>query len=418
MKALPPVRRPVPLNRRAVRKPLGTAFAGWSARVCGSGTEALALALADARRRLPTATPEVILPAYGCPDLVSASVHAGLYPRLVDTAGGGRWGYDLDALERALSPGCVAILAVNLLGTGDQALELRRLADARGVALIQDSAQHLPRQLPAEWAGDYVVLSFGRGKPLNLLGGGALLHRPERAVSIASSATRPVTGPLERPLLKRLAGLAFNVATHPVAYGIARRLLGSSVGGTRYEQLETVCIASPAKVAEVERGLAGYESDAGYQASMWSAACAAWASDGVEMLSCATGSPAVEEVRLRLAMLAPDGRTRDRIVAALERKGLGATAMYGTTLERLDGIPAVIARQGPFPNAAVLASRLFTLPTHSCVNPAVLRETQLLVTRLLRHQPALETQEAALEQLVRYRGQQECHQRNERRIEQ
>lgn len=379
MKALPPVRRPVPLAHYGVRKPLGTAFPGWSVSVCGSGTQSLALALADARLRFPRDSPEVILPAYGCPDLVSASLQAGLFPRLVDTAPGARWGYDIEALEKTLSPSCVAIVAVNLLGTGDQALELRRIADTRGVALVQDSAQYLPRRLPTHWAGEYVVLSFGRGKPLNLLGGGALLSRHAHIDSIEIQTMR---GLMEMPLAKALANLAFNTATHPLVYGLARRLVGSAVGGTRYKHLQAICAATPAKIAEVERGLASYEAEAGYDTSKWAAVCASWARGGLGTLTCASES-VCDVARLRLAMLAPDRRARDAIVAALDAQGLGATAMYGATLERLEGIPASVASQGPFPNATELAARLFTLPTHSSVGTAVLRETQRLVTTLL-----------------------------------
>ena len=208
MKALPPVRRPVPLVARRVRKPLAAAFGGWGVRICGSGTQALAMALTDARMHLSAEAPEVILPAYGCPDLVTASVYAGLRPRLVDTAPSGQWGYDLGALKKVLAgegrsgqrgaDNCAAIVAVNLLGTGDQAVELAQIATETGIALIQDSAQHLPRHLPAQWLGDYVVLSFGRGKPLNLLGGGALLHHPDRADDIASQEARP----MKRPCVK------------------------------------------------------------------------------------------------------------------------------------------------------------------------------------------------------------------------
>src|SRR5690606_29642783 len=42
--------------------------------------------------------------------------------------------------------------------------------------LIEDSAQWFPEPLDAPLlTGDVVVLSFGRGKPVSLLGGGALL---------------------------------------------------------------------------------------------------------------------------------------------------------------------------------------------------------------------------------------------------
>ena len=170
---LPPVRRPVPLGSRRASESLDNFFVGHGVRVLGSGTQALALAIKDSAVRSRSSRPEVILPAYGCPNLIAASVHAGVRPRLVDIAKG-QWGYDLDQLAAALSKDTVAIVAVNLLGVGDQADRLREIATPSAIPLIQDSAQHLPQDLPVSWRGEYIVFSFGRGKPLNLLRGGVL----------------------------------------------------------------------------------------------------------------------------------------------------------------------------------------------------------------------------------------------------
>jgi dTDP-4-amino-4,6-dideoxygalactose transaminase len=374
----------VPLAARGPRKPLTTAFPGWGVQVCGSGTEALAIALIDARTRSPAQAPEVILPAYSCPDLVAASVYAGVRPRLVDTARAG-WGYDLDSLRKSLSSDCVAVVAVNLLGTGDQSHELSEIATGRGIALIQDSAQHLPRRLPAQWVADYIVLSFGRGKPLNLLQGGALLHRPERTDSVAALTQSVAAGPLQQPLFGRLAGAAFNVATHPSVYGLARRLMGGAIGITRYDPLETLRSAPPRQIVAVEHGLSSYESRPGYDMAIWSEALPAWESAGVTVLSCASETQS-DGLRLRLAMLAPDGRTRDAIVAVLDAGGWGVSTMYGTSMDRLEGIPPEVAAQGPFPNATDLAQRLFTLPTHSFVTARTVRAVQSALTPLLSHQ--------------------------------
>jgi dTDP-4-amino-4,6-dideoxygalactose transaminase len=365
----------------AGRVPLDAAFAGLSTRICGSGTQALAMALMDAKSRSSVEAPEVVLPAYGCPDLVAASVYAGVQPRLVDTTPG-QWGYDLDGLAAAITGSTVAVVAVNLLGTGDQAPELREITAARGVALIQDSAQHLPQEFPVRWLGEYVVLSFGRGKPLNLLRGGALLHAPDRTPAFAAMATRSMAGALKWRAARRLAGLAFNVATHPWIYGFSRKLLGSSVGGTRYRPLDAIESASPEEVIEVESALAGYRQHTGYDARLWSAACAAWRSGGVEMLSCASSAFA-GPLKLRLAMLARDSRMRDEIVTTLDGMGLGGTNMYGASMERLAGVPSVVATQGEFPNARNLAARLFTLPTHSAVSPQAVQLARAAVSELL-----------------------------------
>ena len=339
------------------------------------------MALLDARARASVSMPEVILPAYGCPDLVAASVFAGVRPRLVDTAPG-QWGYDLRGLAAALSPSTVAIVAVNLLGIGDQAPELCEIAASHGVALIQDSAQHLPQDFSGGWPGEYVVLSFGRGKPLNLLRGGALLHAPERAAALASVEVRSLTGLKQSPAVRRLESLAFNIATDARVYGLSRKLMGGSVGRTQYKPLEALEEGSPHFRAEVEHALAGYRHDTGYDAGVWSAACREWSAGGIEPLTCASSHAPAGMLRLRLAMLAPDRRTRDQIVVALDSRGLGATGMYGESMEKLDGVPGDVASQGPFPKADELAGRLFTLPTHSGVTAQTVQLTQATLKQL------------------------------------
>jgi dTDP-4-amino-4,6-dideoxygalactose transaminase len=339
------------------------------------------MALLDAKARRPVAMPEVILPAYGCPDLVAASVYAGVRPRLVDTAPG-HWGYDLGGLPAALCENTVAIVAVNLLGTGDQAPELRKIAASHGIALIQDSAQHLPQEFASPWVGEYVVLSFGRGKPLNLLRGGALLHAPARASALASVKVRSMTGLKQSPAVRRLESLAFNIATDARVYGWSRKLLGASVGRTQYKPLEALEDAPAPFIAEVESALAGYREEAGYDAGVWSAACRAWSAVGIEPLSCASSQGKPGMLRLRLALLARNRRIRDEIVAALDSRGLGATAMYGESMEKLAGVPAEVAAQGPFPNAADLAGRLFTLPTHSGVTAQAVQLAQATLREL------------------------------------
>jgi hypothetical protein len=374
---LPPVRRPVPLGSRRASEPLEALFAPYAARICGSGTQALALAIGDARLRSRSSRPEVILPAYGCPDLVTASVYAGVYPRLVDTAVG-EWGYDLNQLTRAISGDTVAIVAVNLMGVGDQAQQLRQIASERDTLLIQDSAQHLPQHLPAAWLGDYVVLSFGRGKPLNLLRGGALLHPPERSREIATRLHAPAGGTGERFLESRLAGFAFNVATHPGVYAFSSRLLGSSLGSTRYKTLEATRAASPGMVAQVMAGLAEYRRGAGYDSSIWGE----WSSSALQPLRCGSQS-AHNTTQLRLPLLAPNARLCAALVGALNSRGLGASRMYGTSLDCVAGIPAELIGQGPFANAADLAGRLLTLPTHSSVNAAAVRLGRQMIEGML-----------------------------------
>jgi dTDP-4-amino-4,6-dideoxygalactose transaminase len=390
--AIPPVRRPAPLRRgdpEAGRRGFASFFPGRVVHLCDSGTTALALALMDARLRHGSARPEAIVPAYGCPQLVSACLYASVRPRLVDTAPE-RWGYDLERLRGALSPDTVAVVAVNLLGVGDQARDILPLARANGSFLIQDSAQHLPRRGEADWLADYVVLSFGRGKPLNLLRGGALAIHADRPLLAAAPAraTGAAARVKEAVFSSRTVALAFNTITHPWVFGIASRMPGLGLGDTRFEALHSLTQPSFAFWGALGPAFETYSSER--WESPWTKVQRDWETLGIRGLTLLTSHPRGNGRQLRCALLTDDPRQRDLLIAALNRRGLGASAMYAVALGQVADIPADVAAQGPFPNASRLAERLFTLPTHASVTADVVSETDRCLRGVAtRYEPAL-----------------------------
>ena len=338
-----------------------------------SGTAALAQAIARCAARSSVGTPEVIVPAYGCPDLVTACVHSSVYPRVVDVAPF-HWAYDLEALKSALSSSTVAVVAVNLLGLGDGSDQLIRFIEDRNIPLIQDSAQHLPRE-DSEWPGEYIVLSFGRGKPLNLLHGGALVSR--------SSSQDPAAVPpahysmRDRLLSSRAAAVGFNTLTRPAIYGILSALPGTGLGEVIYKTIADSALLPENAWAQVGAAFRLYRKEPSYRRDIWASAVEEWSALGITALA-APGAPLPAEP-LRLALLAPNRAARDMLVDNLNRAGLGASRLYAADLTGIAGIPEMVKRQGPFPNARALADRLFTLPTHGLVTTDTVHKTRELV---------------------------------------
>lgn len=367
--ALPPVRRAVPLKRGhpGARESMERFFGKRKITLYASGTAALAQAMKNCASRRSVKNPEIIIPAYGCPDLVAACLCASVYPRLVDVASY-RWSYELGSLESRLSPNTVAILAVNLLGLDDDCAELIRLCKDRQISVIQDSAQYLPRER-VDWPGEYIVLSFGRGKPLNLLHGGALVSR------LGDGDSRSI-GPIDHTARTRLlsspaAALAFNVLTRPAIYGVLSALPGTGLGEVIYNPLTNLARLPGPAWDQVGTAFELYRKKASYQRDLWAPAVDEWSELGLVALA-SSGSPLPNEP-LRLALLAPDRAGRDVLVNDLNRAGLGASRFYATDLTRVSGIPEVVKSQGPFPNASALGDRLFTLPTHASVTADTVR---------------------------------------------
>lgn len=159
-----------------VRAMLRAQFGGEEIYLTDSGTSALVLAL-----RLVAKPGEIVaMPAYACVDLIAAARYANVRVSLYDIDPH-TLSPDLDSVCEVLDDDDarpVAILVAQLYGYPADVPGVRDLAHARGMRVIEDSAQHAGATLhgkPAATTGDVAILSFGRGKGTTGGRGGALI---------------------------------------------------------------------------------------------------------------------------------------------------------------------------------------------------------------------------------------------------
>lgn len=377
--ALPPVRRDVTWRRlpiTAARRHLASAFQSEHYYVYRSGTEALAVALRDIRARNHFSRPEVIVPAYGCPDLVAAADFAGYSVKLVDNCFG-CWGYDEDALHQAVSSSTCAVISVSLLGIADRTALIRRHVPRDRI--VVDNAQLFD---PASGgASAYTIFSFGRGKPLNLLGGGALVAETPIEENDCSEQCNQLFDSL---IASRASAFLFNMTTRPVIFGPLSKIAPLRLGTTKYNALKSLRLRSPQFLCRLSPAVADYLRAPGYNIERWNSVLVPWKSFGIEPLRAADESTVLSKERIRLALLAPNRLLRDRLVQALNASGLGATKMYQRPLPEIAGVPLSVSRQAGFANASDLADRLFTLPSHSYVQANHIAEADHIVRRIMR----------------------------------
>jgi dTDP-4-amino-4,6-dideoxygalactose transaminase len=146
------------------------------ARTCGSGTFAVEAAL----RALKVGPgDEVILAAYDYPGNF-LSVHAvGARPVLVDVHPD-NWNLDPDRLAAAVGPTTRAVIVSHLHGGVVPMREIRAVAAAHGLRVIEDAAQAPGSTVQGRRAGtwgDVGTWSFGGSKLLTAGRGGAILTR-------------------------------------------------------------------------------------------------------------------------------------------------------------------------------------------------------------------------------------------------
>ncbi len=375
---LPPVGNPVqlysrdktPLNRAASNFP--AVFLHWDIQFYDSGTSALAAAMIAARtKKFGTGyagDAEVIIPAYGCPDLIAAAVYAGLKPVLVDLQASRPW-MDLQAVADAVSAATVAIIAVDLFGIPERLSRLRPIADKAEIVLIEDSAQGFPAQAmtrhgEAYWQGDLVVLSFGRGKPVSLLGGGAVLS-PQGNNSISALLPQlpsPKDNAIQR-LRYRLKAQLYNVMLHPRLYWLPAALPFLHLGETAYHPLSSIAgldrLRKKLLMANIH-AYYGYDEHA--LAINRYTRTALQGNENIINLAAVCELPEAQRL-LRYPLLLPASE-RDHVVHCLNQNGRGASIMYAAAIPEIHGLEQVLDKQKLFPCARDFAARLLTLPMH------------------------------------------------------
>ena len=368
---LPPVGNPVCLSGNSQQEFwYQSGFSSWHPHYFASGTAALAAAISAVLNSRDIDQPEVILPAYGCPDLVSAVVFAGARPVLVDMEPDRPW-MDLEQLSASMSPRTVAIVAANLFGISERMGKLRPIAEHAGVVLIEDSAQAFPGGRETSiWEGDLVVLSFGRGKPVSLLGGGAVLFRDAAwKDQLPECNIRPGIGKGQRFSFWLKMAL-YNWMISPRLYWLPQSLPFLHLGETRYHTLPVIDAMDPLRLDVLPANIAAYRSDdMGTQRALVSMVRELdLTTKGIIDLPQVCKAP--ESRRLLRYPLLMDAASRDLLYQQLQRHGLGPSGMYPVALPRIPGLERLLDGQGPFPAAEAFAARILTLPTHNGVRHA------------------------------------------------
>lgn len=320
--------------------------------LANSGRALLYKLLAAAGRQHPKRR-EILMPGYTCYSVAAAAARAGMAIKPYDLKSDAFYP-DLVGLKRMASDRTLAIVVQHLFGIPTPMVEIRRIADSSGAILIEDAAQALGGALDGRLlgtSGDFGLFSFGRGKPLPLGGGGALIGK-DGSIPEFTRLNHRTTG-----MLPFAVSAAAQVASKPYVYRIAEMLpigLGETVFepnfevsamGSIMERLGSRSLASlPALNAHRDR-LAGI-----YRSAL----------PAKITIPLPAGA---RPVHTRFPVLAGPAPIPDELLRA------GVRRMYPKALVDVQGIHPFLAPDSEStPGAARIARDLVTLPTHTGIS--------------------------------------------------
>ncbi len=333
-----------------------------------TGRAGLVLILRALASLAPPERREVVLPSYTCYTVVASVLVAGLRPRIVDIDPA-TLDFAPEALDAIDYGPVLAIVATNLFGLPSDLPGLVARARRAGVRVVDDAAQALGARVGGRWSGthgDAGLYSLDKGKNITAIEGGlAVTDDPEIAAALDREVTAfgtPSSSTVARDAVKLVA---YAVLLRPWLYWLPNRIPQLGLGLTPYtptialerynaplasmalEMLGRLAAVNAARVAVARQLTAGLGSVAG--------------------VTPIEPHPAGEPVYLRYPFLVDPSR-RDRLVAALRSRSIGATGSYPTALV---DIPEIDAQMAPFrsacPGGRSVARRIVTLPTHAYV---------------------------------------------------
>jgi len=192
-----------------------------------SGRALLCQLLMALKRKADLKRNMVLIPGYTCYSVAASVAGAGLEIACYDLDPS-TLSPDMDSVHAMAGENTLAVIGQHLFGIPTPIDELISVAHGVGASLIEDAAQGLGgifQDKKLGTIGDFGLFSFGRGKPLPLGGGGAIVGSDEIVQSLISGPTS--SGYLD---LARAASSRF--LSHKRIYGVLEALplgLGETV---------------------------------------------------------------------------------------------------------------------------------------------------------------------------------------------
>ena len=306
----------------------------------------------------------VLIPGYTCYSVAAAVAKAGLKitlydldPKTLQT--------DPDSFENAISENTLAVVGQHLFGYLSPMDELKNVANSSGAYLIEDAAQALGKANGSKitgTTGDFGLFSFGRGKPLPLGDGGALVSNNNQSVIDILKFGTPRNG------YKQVAiTAATQVFSKPYLYWLAEMLplgLGDTVFDPDFnveglpsamELMMAMSIPSLERLNRHRKDIADI-----YLAEI-----------DPELQTSNSGQAAsIIRFPVMLTNTMPDKKL----------KRYGIRQMYPHSIvDEIEIKPYLRHIQGSTPGATEIAEKLFTLPTHMGIDEKLAEDISILV---------------------------------------
>jgi len=313
---------------------------------------------------------EVIIPSYTSYSVPAAVVRAGFRVRLCDVEME-TLGLSPKELERVITSRTLCVVPSHLYGISCQMKAVCEVAKIHDIPVIEDAAQTMGIRTNGNKSVQATIFSLSRGKTIPAAGGGMIGTNDE---ALAAQCKRIILDKRSLDTHKRTLGLRQAVETalmglfiRPSLYWLPASLPFLKLGTTNYDPRFPIEFMSRFQEALAVRLLSSLEELQAVRKE--NAVGFGLALTDLKKVCVINPRQADGCAPLRLPVLIEDHNLRDKLLAALQERGLGATGGYPAPLSEIPRLkPHVVNIDENFPVAKQISRHLVTLPTHVWVN--------------------------------------------------
>jgi len=323
---------------------------------------------------------KVIVQSYTCFSVAKAIYDSGLAVQIVDTDPE-TLDFHYDELEKVVDENTLCVIATHLFGVSANIARLRAITRRQGAFLIEDASQKQLSVDTESTLGDAAIYSFGRGKPLSLMGGGILgINGIDRYATVLGKKTE-LAGPAKLGVVTYLKMLANDIVTQPMVYGVPARIPVFGIGETIYpEHIETGDLSRFQKCFLLKM-LARIAEDTQRRRQIAAEYRRYFQELDVQNKIAHTNNGNYAPHRYPFYIKSPFTRLSSSIKKHC--KQFGIVQMYPRGINTLPQLKNKIPSNSPYYGADYIANHLVTAPTHVYVNHRHLESIKAIIKDLI-----------------------------------
>jgi dTDP-4-amino-4,6-dideoxygalactose transaminase len=325
-----------------------------------SGKAAFALIL-SALQSLSPGKKQVLIPAYTCFSVPSAIVKAGLEVSLCDI-NDETLDFDYELLEEAVNENTLCVVPNHLFGIPSDVNRIKGICERKGVYVVEDAAQAMGskyKEKPLGTIGDVGFFSLGRGKNVTCGSGGIILTNSDTIAQEIEKTYILLDKPqLRETLVEFLNVTALAIFIRPFLYWFPSGLPFLKLGETLFYKDFPIKRLSGMKAGILHKWKKQLEESNDIRKKN---------AEYFRKLLCLNMHADLSIPFLRMPLIVDNRKMRDNIYSLAQKKGMGISFMYPTSIDDIEEIHALFEGKA-FPHASDIANRILTLPTHQLLS--------------------------------------------------